>query len=153
MEQVWPNLKDASNEKFWEQEYEKHGTCWLPNPTYPDWDDALTAYFRAAVNIFRDPHTDVPDALAYNNIFPGSQTSEVKIRDAIKQKITEGMEPRIECRSTKGGTVVLAQIAFCFEKNLREIIYRDCPEETNCYKIFANHNLPPEKQIIEYVKP
>ncbi|KAK9944223.1 hypothetical protein M0R45_009801 [Rubus argutus] len=77
MEQVWPNLQNIKNEELWKHEYENHGTCTLPDPKYADWDDALSAYFRAAVNIFRDPHTDVPDALAYNNIFPGLQTSEV----------------------------------------------------------------------------
>ncbi|KAK9927732.1 hypothetical protein M0R45_024901 [Rubus argutus] len=77
MEQVWPNLQNVENENLWKHEYEKHGTCTLPDPAYPDWDDALTAYFRAAVNIFTDPHTNVSNALTYNNIVPGSQTSEV----------------------------------------------------------------------------
>lgn len=41
----------------------------MPDPTYPDWDEALTAYFLEAVNIFTDPHTNVPDALAFKNIY------------------------------------------------------------------------------------
>lgn len=53
----------------------KHETCTLPDPTYPDWDESSTAYFREAVNKFTDPHTNVPDALAFKNIVPAMQTT------------------------------------------------------------------------------
>lgn len=56
IEQYWPNLINISNEKFWEHGYLKHGTGTLPDPTYPNWDEALTSYFREAVNIFTEPH-------------------------------------------------------------------------------------------------
>ncbi|KAB1202168.1 Extracellular ribonuclease LE [Morella rubra] len=106
MNQIWPSLNPRKpNEKFWGDEWEKHGTCTNSVYKYTQND-----YFQLTC----DSHL---------GIVPGTSHSIYDYKNAIIESELNHI-PTFQCNSDWQGTVQLLEIRFCIEQTGRHL--QDC---------------------------
>lgn len=124
----WPNLLEwNTDEGFWKDEWDKHGTCSLDKFNQ-------TEYFKLALS--KTKKLDLLNLLKKGDIMPIHYKSYnivdiVKaVRDGINNK-----EPGILCYNKTKTSHFLQEIRVCLEANGHS--YKDCPESIrarNCSK-------------------
>ncbi|OWM75936.1 ribonuclease 3-like [Punica granatum] len=117
LEKSWPTLSCPSNDglKFWEHEWEKHGTC---SESELDQHD----YFEAGLKL--KEKTNLLQALKNAGIEPNDKFYRLEsIKEAIKQAV--GHEPGIECNVDPSGHKQLSEVYLCVDTSGMEII--ECP--------------------------
>ncbi|PON58311.1 Ribonuclease T2-like [Parasponia andersonii] len=117
MQKNWPTLAcpSGSGLKFWEHEWEKHGTC---SESVLD----QHAYFQTTLNLKRK--VNVLQVLKSAGIQPnGEFYSLANIREAIQNGV--GYSPWIECNVDTSGNSQLYQVYLCVDTSGSNLI--ECP--------------------------
>eukprot|EP01024_Parvocaulis_polyphysoides_P046876 TRINITY_DN44394_c0_g1_i1.p1 TRINITY_DN44394_c0_g1~~TRINITY_DN44394_c0_g1_i1.p1 ORF type:complete len:227 (-),score=15.72 TRINITY_DN44394_c0_g1_i1:877-1557(-) len=124
LEKWWPSYVNSPNadEKFWAHEWNKHGTCALPEFHYSERD-----FFTTILNLHHE--YNISNALEYNNIYP---SEDIRFStDVFEQSLNSYFGKRMYVSCWRGG---LSEVWMCFDLNLNLI---DCPvQASNCGDIY-----------------
>ncbi|XP_004506021.3 ribonuclease S-F11-like [Cicer arietinum] len=122
----WPSLIDSKdlivirNNKLWQHEWKKHGSCSYPLFTFRE-------YFETGLNLYAKH--DLMAILAREGIKPGKFVSKVDIVDAIYKHIN--FKPQIRCAQDTRNTNYLYEIRLCFTVS-------KTPQYVNCTAQYIN---------------
>ncbi|KAK6922015.1 Ribonuclease T2-like [Dillenia turbinata] len=117
LQNEWPTLACPSGDgyKFWEHEWEKHGTC---SESVLDQHD----YFGVTLDL--KEKSNLLQALTSAGINPDDEKYSLEhIKDAIKESV--GYEPWIECNKDADRISQLYQVYLCVDTSGKNFI--DCP--------------------------
>ncbi len=126
LEKYWTNFENAT--KFWEHEYNKHGTCARQDKIY--FPNELT-FFQTGLAL-REVY-NVYSALKNENIVPGNQYQNTTIYNALLKQFN--FRTPIYCVE-KNGKPVLDHIISCFSKEIEPMncplnLQTECPHYLN----------------------
>ncbi|GMY21632.1 intracellular ribonuclease LX-like [Fagus crenata] len=116
MNVYWPNLTSrADNYRFWNHEYQKHGSCFRQFHS-----QQRLSYFRETVRR-AEPFRHVLDMmfLSRGGILPNDNQGNYYLLGDIEDAIFNHFKsiPRLQCNYSNRGIIQLYEIGFCFDKN------------------------------------
>eukprot|EP01023_Acetabularia_acetabulum_P046595 TRINITY_DN4823_c0_g1_i4.p4 TRINITY_DN4823_c0_g1~~TRINITY_DN4823_c0_g1_i4.p4 ORF type:complete len:229 (-),score=16.60 TRINITY_DN4823_c0_g1_i4:1505-2191(-) len=124
LETWWPSSQNKANadEEFWAHEWNKHGTCALPEFDYSEYN-----FFQTILNMHHQ--YNITDALDYNNIMPNEYVkySIFDLEESVSSYF--GARARVSCWGDG-----LSEVWMCYDLDLNLI---DCPvQQSNCGDVY-----------------
>ncbi|XP_058758301.1 ribonuclease MC-like [Vicia villosa] len=112
----WPEIKKGEEERFWREEWDKHGTC--SQSKFPVFD-----YFKLALDI--KDRVNILQALIDHNVQPSSTITYDYALVSKALELKTGKAPELRCIQPNGqGPVYLHEVGICLDRD--GINFQDC---------------------------
>lgn len=114
MQIMWPNLKNATNQEFWEQQWKAHGTCS---------ERGVNEYFTMAIEL--SDRYNIMQILSNKDITPSNEYKyHIAAIENVIKKLTKRWPTIKQRKVDKDDSPWLFEIHICFD---REYNVQNCP--------------------------